>query len=38
LTNPTGYASGRALMDRFDPPPFNCAITKHGTPVPGLNG
>ena len=38
LTKPTGYASGRALTDPFDPPPFNCTITKHGTPVPGLNG
>ncbi|MGD9737475.1 MAG: calcium-binding protein [Solirubrobacterales bacterium] len=38
LTKPTGYPAGRALMDRFDPRPFNCAITKHGTPVPGLNG
>jgi Ca2+-binding RTX toxin-like protein len=38
LTKPTGYPAGRALMDPFDPKPFNCAITKHGTPVPGLNG
>jgi Ca2+-binding RTX toxin-like protein len=34
----TGTPAGRALTDTFDPPPFNCAITKHGTPVPGLNG
>jgi Ca2+-binding RTX toxin-like protein len=34
----TGHADGRALTDTFDPAPFNCAITKHGTPVPGLNG
>lgn len=38
LTKPTGHAAGRALMDAFDPQPFNCTITKHGTPVPGLNG
>ena len=38
LTMPTGHEAGRALMDRFDPQPFNCTITKHGTPVPGLNG
>ncbi|MBK5219390.1 MAG: hypothetical protein JJE35_06370 [Thermoleophilia bacterium] len=38
LTAPTGQAAGRALMDVFDPTAFNCAITKHGTPVPGLNG
>jgi Ca2+-binding RTX toxin-like protein len=38
LTKPTGHPAGRALTDPFDPPPFNCAITKHGTPVPGLNG
>jgi Ca2+-binding RTX toxin-like protein len=34
----TGHASGRALTDPFDPKPLHCAITKHGTPVPGLNG
>jgi Ca2+-binding RTX toxin-like protein len=34
----TGIANGRALTDPFDPKPFNCAITKHGRPVPGLNG
>jgi len=34
----TGQAAGRALTDAFDPAPFNCAIIKHGTPVPGLNG
>jgi Ca2+-binding RTX toxin-like protein len=38
LTKPTGKAAGRALTDSFDPLPFNCAIVKHGTPVPGLNG
>jgi Ca2+-binding RTX toxin-like protein len=37
-TKPTGRASGRALTDASDPEPFNCTITKHGTPVPGLNG
>ena len=34
----TGKPAGRALTDSFDPAPFNCAIVKHGTPVPGLNG
>ncbi len=38
LTAPTGTPAGRAIMDSFDPAPFNCAIVKHGTPVPGLNG
>jgi Ca2+-binding RTX toxin-like protein len=38
MTKGTGKPAGRALTDRFDPPPFNCAIVKHGTPVPGLNG
>ncbi len=38
LTKPTGHPEGRGLTDPFDPPPFNCAIVKHGTPVPGLNG
>jgi Ca2+-binding RTX toxin-like protein len=33
----TGTPTGRALTDSFDPGPFNCAIVKHGTPVPGLN-
>jgi Ca2+-binding RTX toxin-like protein len=33
-----GNSSGRALTDAFDPAPFKCAIVKHGTPVPGLNG
>jgi Ca2+-binding RTX toxin-like protein len=28
--------SGRAITDPFDPPPVNCAIWKHGSPVPGL--
>jgi Ca2+-binding RTX toxin-like protein len=34
----TGRPEGRAQMDPQDPPPFNCAAIKHGTPVPGLNG
>jgi Ca2+-binding RTX toxin-like protein len=38
MTKGTGKPAGRALTDRFDPKPFNCSITKHGTPVPGLNG
>jgi Ca2+-binding RTX toxin-like protein len=38
MTKPTGKAAGRALTDSFDPEPFKCAIVKHGTPVPGLNG
>jgi Ca2+-binding RTX toxin-like protein len=38
MTKPTGKPAGRALTDSFDPEPFNCAIVKHGTPVPGLNG
>jgi hypothetical protein len=38
MTKPTGKPAGRALTDAFDPAPFNCAIVKHGTPVPGLNG
>ena len=38
MTKGTGQPAGRALTDRFDPQPFNCAIVKHGTPVPGLNG
>ena len=38
LTKPTGKPAGRAITDKFDPEPFNCAIVKHGTPVPGLNG
>lgn len=33
-----GRSAGRALTDDFDPAPFKCAIVKHGTPVPGLNG
>jgi Ca2+-binding RTX toxin-like protein len=37
LTEPTGTPEGRALLDPFDPAPFNCAITVHGTPVPGLH-
>ena len=37
-TPATGKPAGRALTDAFDPAPFNCAIVKHGTPVPGLNG
>ncbi|HEX6666968.1 MAG TPA: calcium-binding protein [Solirubrobacterales bacterium] len=35
---PRGKSAGRALIDSFDPAPFKCSITKHGTPVPGLNG
>jgi Ca2+-binding RTX toxin-like protein len=38
MTKPTGKPAGRALTDSFDPSPFNCALVKHGTPVPGLNG
>lgn len=38
FTKPTGKPAGRALMDSFDPEPFNCAIAKHGRPVPGLHG
>jgi Ca2+-binding RTX toxin-like protein len=38
MTKGTGTPAGRALTDHFDPEPFNCAIVKHGTPVPGLNG
>ncbi len=38
FTAPTGKPAGRALTDSFDPEPFNCAIVKHGSPVPGLNG
>jgi Ca2+-binding RTX toxin-like protein len=38
MTKGTGQPAGRALTDHFDPAPYNCAIVKHGTPVPGLNG
>lgn len=38
MTKPTGQPAGRAITDAFDPQPFNCAIVKHGTPVPGLHG
>jgi len=38
FTKATGTPAGRALLDSFDPPPFNCTIAKFGTPVPGLNG
>ena len=38
MTKPTGQPAGRALTDAFDPQPFNCAIVKHGAPVPGLHG
>lgn len=38
LTKPTGVAAGRALMDSFDPAPFNCSVSKTGTPTPGLHG
>jgi Ca2+-binding RTX toxin-like protein len=34
----TGRAEGHALTDPFDPPPFKCGSTKHGHPVPGLDG
>ncbi|MGV1047816.1 MAG: calcium-binding protein [Solirubrobacterales bacterium] len=34
----SGRPAGRALTDSFDPPPFNCLIVRHGSPVPGLNG
>ena len=34
LTKPTGYSAGRALMDPFDPPPFNCAIKRLAPPSP----
>ena len=37
FTKPTGVAAGRALIDPFDPSPFNCAAVVHGTPVPGLH-
>jgi Ca2+-binding RTX toxin-like protein len=33
-----GKATGRALMDTFDPAPVKCAFRKYGEPVPGLNG
>jgi Ca2+-binding RTX toxin-like protein len=29
--------AGRAITDPFDPPPVNCAIWRHGSPVPGLH-
>jgi Ca2+-binding RTX toxin-like protein len=31
-----GVASGRALIDSFDPAPVLCTAEKHGHPVPGL--
>ena len=34
----TGRPEGRALMDKDDPAPFNCAKRRFGTPVPGLHG
>jgi Ca2+-binding RTX toxin-like protein len=34
----TGEPEGRAITDSFDPRPYNCALVKYGTPVPGLNG
>jgi len=37
-TEPTGTPEGRGITDSFDPAPFNCAIVKNGTPVPGLHG
>jgi Ca2+-binding RTX toxin-like protein len=33
-----GPSTGRAITDSFDPVPVKCSITKHGIPVPGLNG
>jgi hypothetical protein len=33
-----GPATGRALTDPFDPAPVKCGDSKHGHPVPGLNG
>jgi hypothetical protein len=36
-TAPTGTPEGRAFTDSFDPVPFNCSETKHGTHVPGLD-
>ncbi len=38
FTKPTGRPAGRAIMDSFDPEPFNCTVTVHGIPVPGLHG
>jgi len=32
-----GKAAGRALADTFDPATTNCAYTKYGVPVAGLN-
>jgi Ca2+-binding RTX toxin-like protein len=37
-TEGTGEAAGRAITDPFDPTPYNCAVVKYGTPVPGLHG
>lgn len=37
-TKGTGQPAGRAITDSFDPSPYNCAVVKYGTPVPGLNG
>jgi Ca2+-binding RTX toxin-like protein len=34
----TGRPEGRALLDRSDPAPLQCAFEVHGTPVPGLHG
>jgi Ca2+-binding RTX toxin-like protein len=34
----TGRPEGRALEDKIDPAPFNCAKVVRGTPVPGLHG
>ncbi|HSK50330.1 MAG TPA: calcium-binding protein [Solirubrobacterales bacterium] len=34
----TGKASGRALMDSFDPAPVKCEFEKTGDPIPGLHG
>jgi Ca2+-binding RTX toxin-like protein len=37
-TEGTGEPAGRAITDKFDPAPFNCAFVKYGEPVPGLHG
>ncbi|HEU5063045.1 MAG TPA: calcium-binding protein [Solirubrobacterales bacterium] len=37
-TKGTGQPAGRAIMDEFDPEPYNCEFVKYGTPVPGLHG
>jgi Ca2+-binding RTX toxin-like protein len=37
-TKGTGKPEGRAITDKFDPGPYNCAFVKYGEPVPGLHG